>query len=636
MGVLRDTVLVAAATFVVGAGLMEIGEEKQTFRQKLMPYIGTVFAGGLGYFFLRETNLIKATENADLEEIPVSNLTQSSVINGYQPEKYSVVTNAEEFDAEAYMPPKPSVNVRWSQETDVKEEDIINFFKNIGKVNYLKYHTPSTEKYMESLKDTTPNEEERMEKAKKLVATLRNSALSDWNKAYEDDLQEGKVKLDYDKYRFIPLTKQNGITFTTYGFLSKMLKHGRIPYGSIYQGWGRVEKDLIPIEVVGMTEYDKTKLYLVKFGNVPYSKNRGRGATAEDTYLVFYKNENHGLRVIPSSGFYRKMTKKRATDKTRDFIYQLYNPRYVLDPLESMLRLQGLYEPTPMIFSNIEKIKKKERGKPATYLYKIVYYGATDEGLMIPLITSPEFADKNTIKTPNLWKDEYGNPFVINNSVGGPLQEFIRMSKYDPANLTPRRIKIFNEDYQRWVSMQDSLLWNADRMPTTRFPSLESDNRTIRFPIWESLPKNQQVKALQETRYNAHVNSVQRDNERYQQRSPENYQKYVEGGLLPFNITKNDTQLRWREYFSQIIVGLSDEEAEKVRLKAYRSITDEKFLLDNFFEHPSEMKNIKDYTPSGKKKVSENLQSQFDIMRLYLKRVADKNQRFEDGDKGKV
>jgi len=636
MGVLRDTVLVAAATFVVGAGLMEIGEEKQTFRQKLMPYIGTVFAGGLGYFFLRETNLIKATENADLEEIPVSNLTQSSVINGYQPEKYSVVTNAEEFDAEAYMPPKPSVNVRWSKETDLKEEDIINFFKKMGKVNYLKYHTPSTEKYMKSLKDTIPNGEERMEEAKKLVAAARERKLSDWNKAYENDLKEGKIRLDYDKYRFIPLTKQQGITLTTYGFLSKMLKHSGRKYGSIYGGWSRVEKELIPIEVVGMTEYDKTKLYLVKFGNVPYSKNRGRGATAEDTYLVFFKNENHGLRVIPYSGFYRKMTKKKATDETRDFIYELYNPRYVLDPLESMLRLQGLYEPTPMIFSNIEKIKKKERGKPATYLYKIVYYGASDEGKMIPLITSPEFADKNKLKTPNLWKDEYGNPLVINKSVEGPLYEFIRMSKYDPANLTPRRIKIFNEDYQRWVSMQDSLLWNADRMPKTRFPSLKNDYTTIPFSIWESLPKNPAVKALQETRYNAHVNSVQRDNERYQQRNPENYQKYVDKGELPYKINKYDSQLKWREYFSQIVNGLTDEEAEKVRLKAYRSITNEKFLLDNFFEHPFYEKNIKDYTPSGKKKVSENLQSQFDIMRLYLKRVADKNQRFEDGDKGKV
>lgn len=630
MGVLRDTVLVAAATFVVGAGLMEIGEEKQTFRQKLMPYIGTVFAGGLGYFILRETNLIKATENADLEEIPVSNLTQSSVINGYQPEKYSVVTNAEEFDAEAYMPPKPSLNVRWSQETDLKEEDIIKFFKKVGEINYLTSYSRGHTKEDYMRKDLGEDT------AAALASQHRSKALKDWNEKYDKNLKEGKVKLDYNTYDFIPFTKDHGIPETTYGFLSKMLKHSGSKYGSIYGGWYRVPKELIPIEVVGMTEYDKTKLYLVRFGNVPYHKNRGRGATAEDTYIVFYKNENHGLRMLPSSGFYRKRTKKNATDKTKDFIYNLYNPRYVLDPLESMLRLQGLYEPTPMIFSNIEKIKKKERGKPATYLYKIVYYGATDEGLMIPLITSPEFADKNKLKTPNLWKDEYGNRIVINNSVKGPLYEFIRMSKYDPTNLTPRRIKIFNEDYQRWVSMQDSLLWNADRMPTTRFPNLEKDYRTIPVHIWESLPKNKQVKALQETRYDAHVKSIQRENERYKQRNPENYQKYVDMGGLPFMPDKQDTQLKWREYLTQIVVGLSDEEQKKVVLKAYRSITNEKYLLDNFFEHPFDKKEIKDYTPSGKKKVSEYLQSQFDIMRLYLKRVADKNQRFEDGDKGKV
>lgn len=330
------------------------------------------------------------------------------------------------------------------------------------------------------------------------------------------------------------------------------------------------------------------------------------------------------------------MTKKKATDITKDYIYKLYNPRYVLDPTESMLRLQGLYTPTPMIFSNVEKIKKKERGKPATYLYKIIYYGATDEGLMVPIITSPEFADKDKLKTPNLWKNEYQNKIDFNDSVSGPLYEFIRMSKYDPANLTPRRIKIFNEDYQRWVSMQDSLLWNADRMPKTRFPTLDDSYNTISVHIWESLPKNKQVKELQETRYEAYLKQVERDNQNFKERYPTKYQEYVDVGKLPFNTTKTDTKLKWRDYFRQIVVGVPDEQIVGVKMKVYRSITDEKFLLDNFFEHQSDKKEFKDYTTSGKAKISQNYKYKFDIMRLYLKRVADINQRFEDGDKGKV
>ena len=630
MGVLRDTVLVAAATFVVGAGLMEVGEEKQTFRQKLMPYIGTIFAGGLGYFILRETNLIKATENAVLEEIPVSNLTQSSVINGYQPEKYSVVTNAEEFDAEAYMPPKPSVNVRWSQETDLKEEDIINFFKKQGQINYMvvKSERQDKEHYMKLGLDE--------EAAATAVVTNRNKLLKDWKIKYDENRKEGKIKLDYDTYKFIPFTKQHGIPETTYGFLVDVLRYSGNKYGQIYAGWVRANTELIPIEVIGMTEYNKNTFYLVRFEDVPYYKSRGRGSTTEDTYLVFFKNEEHGLRLLPGSKFARKMTKKKATDITKDYIYKLYNPRYVLDPTESMLRLQGLYTPTPMIFSNVEKIKKKERGKSATYLYKIIYYGATDEGLMIPIITSPEFTDKDKLKTPNLWKNEYQNRIDFNGSVGGPLYEFIRMSKYDPANLTPRRIKIFNEDYQRWVSMQDSLLWNADRMPTTRFPSLEEDYATIPVHIWESLPKNKQVKELQETRYEAYLKSVERDNQSFKERNPAEYQKYVDKGGLPYMANKQDTKLKWRDYFRQMIVGVPDEQILGVKMKVYRSITDEKFLLDNFFEHQSDKKEIKDYTTSGKAKVSENYKYKFDIMRLYLKRVADINQRFEDGDKGKV
>lgn len=293
MGVLRDTVLVAAATFVVGAGLMEVGEEKQTFRQKLMPYIGTVFAGGLGYFILRETNLIKATENAVLEETPVSNLTQSSVINGYQPEKYSVVTNAEEFDAEAYMPPKPSVNVRWSQETDLEEEDIIRFFKKQGQINYMVLKTMNKDKehYMKLGLDE--------EAAATTVAANRSQVLNDWKRKYDENRKEGKIKLDYDTYKFIPFTKQHGIPETTYGFLYHVLKNSRNKYGSIYGGWARPDTELIPIEVIGMTEYNKNTFYLVRFEDVPYHKQRGRGATTEDTYLVFFKNEEHGLRLLP-------------------------------------------------------------------------------------------------------------------------------------------------------------------------------------------------------------------------------------------------------------------------------------------------------------------------------------------------
>ena len=137
MGLIRDTILVGAATFVAGAGLMEIGDESdESLKSKVLPYLGTFLAGGLGYYFLRETNLIKASEyqpDQEFEDYSPSEIAKSSAIQGFQPFKYSVVGNrAEEwfydvsFEAETITPPKPPLNVRWNEPKTDEEKAMCN------------------------------------------------------------------------------------------------------------------------------------------------------------------------------------------------------------------------------------------------------------------------------------------------------------------------------------------------------------------------------------------------------------------------------------------------------------------------------------------------------------------------------
>ena len=64
MGLVRDTMVVGAATFIVGSVLMEVSvKEKSGEPVGWWPYVGTFVAGALGYYFVRATNVVKASES---------------------------------------------------------------------------------------------------------------------------------------------------------------------------------------------------------------------------------------------------------------------------------------------------------------------------------------------------------------------------------------------------------------------------------------------------------------------------------------------------------------------------------------------------------------------------------------------
>ena len=63
MGLLRDTMVVGAATFIVGSVLREVSiKERSGEPLGWWPYVGTFVAGALGYYLVRATNVVKASE----------------------------------------------------------------------------------------------------------------------------------------------------------------------------------------------------------------------------------------------------------------------------------------------------------------------------------------------------------------------------------------------------------------------------------------------------------------------------------------------------------------------------------------------------------------------------------------------
>ena len=116
MAILKDTILVATATLCVGSALMEIPSESKSFN-KFFPYVGTFISAGIGYYFLRRSNIIKASEyqpSQEMDDYSLNEITHSSAIEGFEPLKFSVVGNRAEgletiFDAEGAFGEKPSI-----------------------------------------------------------------------------------------------------------------------------------------------------------------------------------------------------------------------------------------------------------------------------------------------------------------------------------------------------------------------------------------------------------------------------------------------------------------------------------------------------------------------------------------------
>ena len=75
MTVLRDSAIMGAATFLVGAVFMEVGDDEQDF-DKTFPYIATFLSGAIGYYLLKKTNI---TDSFSAEDDVVSSYMDEAI-----------------------------------------------------------------------------------------------------------------------------------------------------------------------------------------------------------------------------------------------------------------------------------------------------------------------------------------------------------------------------------------------------------------------------------------------------------------------------------------------------------------------------------------------------------------------------
>ncbi len=67
MTLMRDTLLVGGATFLVGSVLMEVSVEQEGKEVGWWPYVGTFISGALGFYLLTATDIVKVKESEDGE-----------------------------------------------------------------------------------------------------------------------------------------------------------------------------------------------------------------------------------------------------------------------------------------------------------------------------------------------------------------------------------------------------------------------------------------------------------------------------------------------------------------------------------------------------------------------------------------
>ena len=76
MTVLRDSAIMGAATFLVGAFFMEIGDDEGIEFDKTFPYIATFLSGAIGYYVLKKTNI---TDSFSAEDDVVSSYMDEAI-----------------------------------------------------------------------------------------------------------------------------------------------------------------------------------------------------------------------------------------------------------------------------------------------------------------------------------------------------------------------------------------------------------------------------------------------------------------------------------------------------------------------------------------------------------------------------
>ena len=441
MAILKDTILVATATLCVGSALMEIPSESKSFN-KFFPYIGTFISAGIGYYFLRRSNMIKAAEyqpTQEMDDYSVNEITHSSAIEGFEPMKFSVVGNRAEgletiFDAEGSFGDKPSINLSWKSYNDANEE-------NKDKLALYRYL-----------------------QTRKVLAT---------NAQHLDYAINENVKVEY------PFMDMNYTTMDLRGYFD--FNGGRfylIKY-DFHSFKMKVKK--------GQSKFMVSPSYLVLYNkgdNMEMVSGASRALSLSQMQMVqpFFGNDEDKEvvfrnRLITYSlkhlGFLT--SRKQATNEALQYLYfNCLTPELELDFDESMEVASsdfGIERFQNMIIPYTYKVKD-----PYKKTRKITNYYYVDEYGNCKFFIAICINQDGTLRFMGDTKQRNGTSTKIN-TLGAvdsvtKILEYRPILKYwlksvvmDSANLSKRRINMWNNDREQWLKQQYAPMLFAKWLP---------------------------------------------------------------------------------------------------------------------------------------------------------------------------
>jgi hypothetical protein len=467
MAILKDTVLVAVATLGVGSVFMELFDDSKnpTFN-KVIPYVGTFLSAGIGYYFLRQSKLIKAGEyqpDQELSDYSLGDLATSSAIEGFEPFKYSVVGNRaegletkkeeppenedsleswmEEYDAESFLNEKPSMNFTWKKFSDWEIEPTMKKIHEMTLDEIIVPYPMGADKY----------------------TSLKN-----------------QLEIVGDPNIMIYPYIQNINEYMKLVSLSGYLKYGDATF-YLLQTNMNVLKEKVK---AGDSKYKVENSYLV------YCEHDGKmnlvcGASYPIDDSKVYPLLKGSVPII-RQGFVTG--RKEATQYAEDYLYfHVMKPelKYSFDEsfeIEFGERKQEDYQ--NMIIPLKYKRKIKGKAIPFTNYYYTNHRGELDFLFAIGELDRPlnekmtfycdmgwqfgvfNTTDSNYPMPKSSWSKNYGAERLATIFAERPIiQMWVKSITLDSDNLKTRRINMFNENKQAWFDQQFKPMLVANYSP---------------------------------------------------------------------------------------------------------------------------------------------------------------------------
>jgi len=504
MAIVKDTILVATATLCVGSALMEIPSKSESFN-KFFPYIGTFLSAGIGYYFLRRKGYIKAAEyqpSQDMDDYSLNEIAKSSAIEGFEPMKFSVVGNRAEgletiFDAEGeyafpcdYCEQGGGYGLRQINLTSIMVDDGVAYYK-------LHICDPCLEKWESGV----------LFDAEGSFGDKPSINLS-W-KSYDDANEENKDKLALFNY----LSKGKVLAMPANDSIKDKIN---IEFDVAYP---KADMNYTKMDLRGYFDFNGGRFYLIKYDyyTSKFKVKKGQpNFMVSPSYLVLYSKYSDYLQelryevVSGASNYlsraqlemvqplfngrqsfknqYRKIIaenniahlgfrkdRRNATVEALDYLYfNCLTPELELDfdeTLEVASNEFGIEAFQNMIIPYTYKVKDSEKKTR-----KITNYYYVDENGKCNFFIAISINEEGTLRFMGDTKTRNGMSKKIPNL--GAVASLTKILEYRPilkywlksvvmdsANLSKRRINMWNSDREKWLKQQYMPMLTAKWLP---------------------------------------------------------------------------------------------------------------------------------------------------------------------------